>query len=278
VRTVAKKQTTAEQLPATLSPNAFKRYGNIEARHMELPALKLLQHPSPEVKQRHELRAGSFYHAILEEDLGEELQVVVLFVHVGGVIRSPRLTDGSGGLILARSPDDINWETPFAKVPVTLPGGFKSEYDLRANVSASGLDKWGTSDPRDPKSPPAYTKQYTVLMRIVGIEGPVVYVPSRTGNIEVERLNTKVEVRAANGVPPRRQLFKLNCYERSSSPTISWFVPRWTAAGPLEDEKLAAACEAEAERLSSLFQHIVVVGGEEMDDHIPQAGATNVAY
>ena len=81
------------------------------------------------------------------------------------------------------------------------------------------------------KSPPAYTTAYTVVMRIIGIEGPVLYKPSRSGNVEVENLNTKIMVRQANGQHPRKQIYKLNCYERSSGPTISWFVPRWTAAG-----------------------------------------------
>ena len=76
---------TETHLPATEDLSHIKQFGNIGVEHMTLPALKLLQGLSPEVKEHHELRAGSFWHSILEQDLGKELDVVVHFVHAGGV-------------------------------------------------------------------------------------------------------------------------------------------------------------------------------------------------
>ena len=82
MRTVAKKQkaeTLPEirkeaPLPAIHDPKRFRRFGNVGITDMEIPALKLLQGLSPEVKENHALRAGHFYHSILEQDLGEELE------------------------------------------------------------------------------------------------------------------------------------------------------------------------------------------------------------
>ena len=62
---------------------------------MEIPALKLLQDASPEVKEHHHLRAGHWYHTILERDLGEVVQkVVVEIVHRSVDLWSPKNVRG----------------------------------------------------------------------------------------------------------------------------------------------------------------------------------------
>jgi len=248
---------------------------------MEIPALKLLQGLSPEVKANHELRAGRFYHSILEEDLGEELSVVVLLVHHSVVLRSPKNVRGVDSVLLAKAADGENWDKPNQRFTVQLQGGGRVEWFTNRNVKASGLLDWGSSDPTNRNSTPAAQHVYTVILRILSpqVEGPVIYVPSVTANRKVMQLNSKIDLRAAAGIPPLRQIYRIVPEERNAGQAVSWFVPNFTAAGELdvEDERFEEFME-QAGRLEALYPSIKVVGGEEIDDHVPHAGTSNAAF
>jgi len=267
--------------PAVRDPRQFRRFGNTGIEDMEIPALKLLQGLSPEVKANHELRAGRFYHSILEEDLGEELSVVVLLVHHSVVLRSPKNVRGVDSVLLAKAADGENWDKPNQRFTVQLQGGGRVEWFTNRNVKASGLLDWGSSDPTNRNSTPAAQHVYTVILRILSpqVEGPVIYVPSVTANRKVMQLNSKIDLRAAAGIPPLRQIYRIVPEERNAGQAVSWFVPNFTAAGELdvEDERFEEFME-QAGRLEALYPSIKVVGGEEIDDHVPHAGASNAAF
>jgi hypothetical protein len=94
------------------------------------------------------------------------------------------------------------------------------------------------------------------------------------------QLNSKIDLRAAAGVPPLRQIYRIIPEERNAGQAVSWFVPNFTAAGELlEKDPRFDEFMTQAERLSELYPAIKVVGGgEEIDDHVPHAGASNAAY
>ena len=290
MRTVAKKTRATEVAtrkeappPAVQNPAHYRRFGNIGIQDMEIPALKLLQGLSPEVKANHELRAGNFYHSILEQDLGEELQAVVLLVHHSVILRTPKNVRGVDSQVLARSADGINWDKPNQRFEVQLPHGGKTEWFTGRDVQASGLLDWGSSDPKNRNSTPAAQHVYTVIMRLLEpqIEGPVIYTGSVTANRKIMQLNSKIDLRAASGTPPLRQIYKVWPEERQGGAGISWFVPNFTAAGELpKDDKRFDEFMAQAERLDALYPSLKVVGGEAegLDDSIPHAGASNAAY
>ncbi len=267
--------------PAVRDPKQFRRFGNTTIADMEIPALKLLQGLSPEVKANHELRAGRFYHSILEEDLGEELTAVVLLVHHSVVLRSPKNVRGVDSVVLAKSADGVNWDKPNQRFTVQLQSGGKVEWFTNRNVEASGLLDWGSSDPANRNSTPAAQHVYTVILRILTphVEGPVIYTGSVTANRKIMQLNSKIDLRMAAGVPPLRQIYRMIPEERNAGQAVSWFVPNFTAAGeiPADDARVQEFL-AQAEQLETLYPSIKVVGGEEIDDHVPHAGAANAAF
>ena len=269
-------------LPAVQDPKLFRRFGNVGIQDMEIPALKLLQGLSPEVKANHALRAGHFYHSILEEDLGDELSVVVLLVHHSVVLRSPKNVRGVDSVVLAKAADGVHWDKPNQRFEVQLPTGKKTEWFTGRDVRSSGLLDWGTSDPDNRNSTPAAQHVYTVIMRLLEpqIEGPVIYTGSVTANRKIMQLNSKIDLRAAGGIEPLRQIYRLWPEERQGGQGISWFVPNFTAAGELSRSDPAfAEFMAQAERLDALYPSIKVVGGDDqMDDSIPHAGAANAAF
>jgi hypothetical protein len=259
----------------------FRRFGNIGIQDMEIPALKLLQGLSPEVKANHQLRAGRFYHTILEEDLDEELKVIVLLVHHSVVLRSPKNVRGVDSQVLARSADGVHWDKPNQRFEVQLQHGGKVEWFTGRDVLSSRLLDWGSSDPQNKNSTPAAQHVYTVIMRLLEpqIEGPVIYTGSVTANKKIMQLNSKIELRAAQGINPLAQVYRMWPEERQGGQGISWFVPNFTADGQLPDgDPRIEEFTAQAERLDALYPSIKVVGGGDLDDSIPHAGASNAAF
>jgi len=286
MRTVAKKKTDVavreEALPPAIrDPKRFRRFGNIGVTDMEIPALWILHALSKVVKANRDLEPGNFYHSILEEDLGRELEVVVLLVHHHVRLETPK--DPRGGLpqTLAKAMDGKNWDKPNQRFEVQFPSGKKGEYFTGKNVENSGLLEWGTSDPNNPNSVPAARHVYTVILRILKphVEGPIIYSGSVSTNKKIMQLNSKIDLRAAAGVEPLRQIYRLTTEERQGPQGGNWFVPNFTAAGELaEDDPRFEEFMAQAERLNELYPSIKVVGVEDLDDEIPAAGANNAAF
>ena len=289
MRTVSKKkaETLPEvreeaPLPAVRDPRRFQRFGNIGVKDMEIPTLQLLQKMSKVLEVDHALRAGSFYHSILEQDLGRELDVVVILVHHSVVLKTPRDPRGALPTILARAADGFNWDKPNTRFEVQYPSGKKGEYFTGKNVQASGLQEWGTSDPDNRNSVPAASDVYTVIMRLLEpkIEGPVIYTGTVTTNKKIRELNSKIDLRSLGGVEPLRQIYKLTSEERQGAQGGTWFIPNFAPNGELdEDDPRFDEFLAQGERLNELYPSIKVVGGSEpLDDEIPSAGASNRAF
>jgi len=164
---------------------------------------------------------------------------------------------------------------------VMLPTGQKVEWFTGRNVESSRLLDWGSSDPNNKNSTPAAQHVYTVIMRLLEpkIEGPVIYTGSVTANRKIMQLNSKIDLRAAAGVPPLRQIYRITAEERQGGQGISWFVPNFTAAGEIPDGPEFDEFMSQAERLDALYPSIKVIGSDGIDDQIPdRAGASNAAY
>ncbi len=279
MRAVAKRNTTEV---AVHNPEDFVRLGNVGIQDMEIPALKLLQGLSPEVKENHALRAGRWYHTILERDLGPIVQKAVIeVVHRSVDLWSPKDVRGVESKLLARSADGVNWDRPNQIFPVLLANGLKVEWNTRSNVGASGLLNWGSSNPNDPNSTPAANLVYTLILRIIepeGIGAPCIYIPSKMARKAVMRLNSRIDARMAK-TPPLKQLFSISAVEKSGrSPGISWFEPDFSSAGELDDPELYEVIKAEARRFAEHYHAIQVVGDNKLDDDIPHAGKDNAAF
>ena len=290
MRTMAKKPAAVPATrpsappPAVQDPKRFRRFGNITAQDMEIPALRILHALSNVVKKNPELEPGHFYHSILEEDLGDQLDVVVLLVHHSVVLKTPKDPRGKEfPQTLARAADAKNWDKPNQRFEVTLPGNRKVEYFTDRNVDASGLLEWGSSDPTDRNSLPAAQHVYTTIMRIIEpyIEGPVIYSGSVMTNKKIMQLNTKIDLRAAGGVEPLRQIYRLTSEEKTGTQGGNWFIPNFTAAGQLaEDDPLFEEFLAQAERLQALYPTIKIIGQDDVvdADDLSLAGANNPAF
>lgn len=130
---------------------------------VQLPWLKLLQGTTPGLHEKG-LRQGNFFHSIIEEELdGDEgLDIVVILALKPRYMLFNPLDQGGG--ILARAEDGVHWEPANHTFEVKLDKGKTTVHWRTANtVAASGLAKWGSTDPSDPKSPPAADLQYRYI-------------------------------------------------------------------------------------------------------------------
>lgn len=237
---LAPRQFGDANLPDHLRTSPRESFGNRNIQDMIVPRLKLLQGLSPEVKQSDgELVAGRWYHSVADEMLGKEIRIVPVLVQGTFAAWTPRVRGGGEPQLLFSSLDRETWDRPNEEFPVTLEGGRKVTWRTGSDVGDTrhgDLTAWGSSDPDNPKSPPAAALTYRCIFFLMDRPEPlpVMYIASRTAIQPIKELITKVEFR---GVHQCGQIFKAKVVEKSKDGT-SWFAPSFEADGVVEDKQL----------------------------------------
>lgn len=131
------------------------------AADVEIPRVKLMQALSPELEEYGDIKQGEFWHTLAEKNFGNAVRITPVYVDQSFILWRPRDT---GGGILARAADGIHWSPPNGEYAVELKGGAKVTWRTAPTVAASGLDKWGSSNPTDGNSPPAATRMFNVVI------------------------------------------------------------------------------------------------------------------
>lgn len=221
---------------------ALAQYGaqgteDIGREDMDIPRLKLLQGLSPELQTDDSLRAGMYYHTALAEGRKPPLYAVVVFWAKRYVLWNPR---DAGGGILARADDAVHWQPANATFKVKLDrkdGGAEVIWKTKPTVAESGLDRWGSMNPADDKSPPAATLSYDLLLAFPGEPDwmPAVFSFQRSSIGQGRKLLTKLKT-------IRRPLFgtvwEWKSFVDSNSRNDQFYNTEAVAAGPLSDERL----------------------------------------
>jgi len=167
----AKKElaiASGSQLPAFMQEDSGKGLENMRAEDMATPRLILMQALSKELLKNNALSAGDFFHSATEEIFSEPLLVTPIYYDRRYLLWNPR---DSGGGILARSDDGVNWSPPNAEFDVKLDkkdGGHKVKWKTAPTVAKSGLAEWGSMNPADPQSPPAATLMHNFVFAFPG--------------------------------------------------------------------------------------------------------------
>lgn len=166
--TVARVEEAPKNL-ATAVPDFMAQYAgqgteNIGQNDVETPRIKLLQGLSPEIEQFDDAKVGQFWHSLLNMNLGSSLTVVPVWVDKMAILWNPR---ESGGGILARSYDLINWTPEAGEAKVKINKGTKEvTWKWGRSVTASRLMEWGSSDPGDSNSQPAATAMVNIVVAL----------------------------------------------------------------------------------------------------------------
>lgn len=188
------KRESNEVAPTTGSvpvvPDFMKQYAgqgteNLKASDVALPFIRLTQATSPQVAE-HSVSPGSYWHTLAEMDLGKELRVVGIMTDARAILWRPR---EAGGGILARSDDLQKWNPSNAVFDVPINKNTKTvKWATKGSVAESRLLEWGTFDPDDPKSSPAATYMYNMVVCLPDFLGlPPAVISMQRASIRVAR-------------------------------------------------------------------------------------------
>jgi hypothetical protein len=146
------------EFPALLREHASPH--GLGVGDVEVPRLKLLQASSPELANFKSAKAGDFWHDLIEEPVGSTVRICPVFINWRFILWRPR---GAGGGILARADDSKHWTPADTEFTVKLDNGHEVTWRTARTVAASGLNKKGSYDPSDPRSPTAATRMYSIV-------------------------------------------------------------------------------------------------------------------
>jgi hypothetical protein len=145
----------------TQLPGFVRKYaGQLGVGDGEIPRLKLLQAHSPELVEFNNAREGEFWHSLVDDRLGSAVRICPIYIDWRFILWRPR---EAGGGILARADDGQHWMPADTEFTVKLESGFEVKWRTAHTVAASRLDKRGSYNPSDPKSPPAATRMYSIV-------------------------------------------------------------------------------------------------------------------
>ena len=219
---------------STESADFMKKYGNvgtesISASEVETPRLVLMQALSPEV-EKYDAKQGSYWHSILEQDLGSALKVVPVYVEKTAVLWRPR---SEGGGVLARQVG-TRWEPSNTKFEVTQ-GGRTVIWDTKGSVAESNLLSWGSSVPGDARSLPAATLTINFVFMLPDRPeaSPVIMSFSKTA---IKPANKLLSALKLSGKPSFGMRFVLSA-EKTTNPKGSFFMPKFTMDGLTSEEE-----------------------------------------
>lgn len=238
VATVKGASTTlvAASSPDFMRKDAGKGVENLSTSDLEIPRLVLLQSLSEEVTEGDE-KAGSFYHTILEESLAsksEALKIVPIWADIRYILWRPR---HEGGGILARADDGVHWNPANAEFDVQPSKDSKDRATWKTadTVQASGLDKFGSSQPKDPNSQPAAVKMWCFVVVLPDHPklGPMVLTFQRGGAKIGANFSSKIKF--ADGAPAYGQIFEMTS-KMVDTGSGDFYQPSLTRVGYVADE------------------------------------------
>lgn len=144
-------------------PGFVRKYGGhggLGLGEGEIPRLKLLQAQSPELVKFSNAREGEFWHSLVDDRIGSTVRICPIYIDWRFILWRPR---AAGGGILARADDGKHWTPADTEFAVKLESGHEVKWRTAGTVAASGLNKRGSYDPSDPKSPAAATRMYSIV-------------------------------------------------------------------------------------------------------------------
>ena len=137
--------------------------GNLDASDIKPPEVKLLQATSPECAEQPGAQAGCFWLTGQNLNLGPEIVGTPIILKKSYVLWNPTKSLDSK-VPLAVASDGIHWDVPNQTFEVFFPNNRTPyKWATKRTVAESGLDKFGSSQPDNPRSTPAASMTYQML-------------------------------------------------------------------------------------------------------------------
>ena len=227
--------------------------GNLDASDIKPPEVKLLQATSPECAEQPGARAGEFWLTGQNLNLGPEIVGTPIILKKSFVLWNPtKSLDFKGPL--ATASDGIHWDIPNQVFDVRYPNNpTVYKWTTKRTVAESGLDKFGSSRPEDPRSTPAANATYQMLWAFRLPDGRPqlgVITNSRTGIKPMKELFGMID---GKNVDHFFQKFRINAVRLSMRPGEYFFGYKYFAAGLVENE-------TEGDQFKALYERFKKAG------------------
>lgn len=222
--------------------------GNLDASDLKPPEVKLLQATSPEVAEQPGAVAGSFWLTGQNLNLGPEILGTPIILRKSYLLWNPTKSLDSK-VPLAVASDGIHWDVPNQIFEVYFPNN-RTPYTWKTKktVAESGLDKFGSSQPDNPRSTPAASMTYQMLWAFRLPDGRPqlgVITNSRTGIKPMKELFGMID---GKGVDHFFQRYRIQAVRLSVRPGEYFFGYKYFAAGLVDNESEGDSYKALHER------------------------------
>ena len=217
------------RLPAFIQEQA--RLGTLDADDLEMPRLKLLQASSPELAQFNNAKKGEFWHSLIHESFGSTVRICPTYIDWRFILWRPR---EAGGGILARADDAKHWLPADTEFTVKLKTGQEVKWRTARTVAASGLDRRGTYNPSDPKSPPAATRMYSIVCSFPDRQDlpPAVVILQRAA---IKAATKLIDILKEQRAPSFGLILEMNSF-KDKSPSGEFYNYAFEMVGMIEDK------------------------------------------
>lgn len=241
-------------LPAHLQKSRGRGKENIDQSDMIIPRVALMQSTHKEVEEG-KTKSGRFWHTVLEEDLGPQLDDLVIIHHSKRyTLWKPR---HEGGGLLARASDGRRWDPAFRGMEFEIqPDKMRPRHKVKWKIDKDGivsrdegLGAWGTSDPENVDSQPAATLSHVlVCVSLSRLDiGPFVVLLQRTSEKVGKALLTKINL---DSVDLFGQVYAMSA-KSDSGPSGDYYQYAFTKNGHVMDAEVFAKLESLYERFEA---------------------------
>ncbi len=218
------------------------RVDRVDVDNLEIPRLKLLQASSHELTEFNNANEGEFWHSLTRESHGSNVRICPIYIDWRFILWRPR---EAGGGILARADDGKHWTPADTEFAIKLKSGHEVKWRTARTVAASGLNKRGTYNPNDSKSPPAATRMYSIVCSFPDRRDlpPAVVTLQRAANKIATKLISILKVQRA---PTFGLIFEMRSF-KDKSPSGEFYNYAFEMVGPVEhkpfyEENFAQYC------------------------------------
>ena len=221
--------------------------GNIDSSDLKPPKLKLLAGMSPEVMDGIPgAQPGTFWLTILNLNLGQNVIVTPILLRKSYHAWAPKTqANAEQKGPLATASDGIHWDNPNQTFEVRFPGN-QTVYKWKIGklVTDGNCNKFGSSQPDDPKSKPIATLTYDIL---VLVELPnskkqlAVWTSARTGVTPTQNFISTVMAMGVDQFYQRYRIVMLKKFGPSNDP---YFTYDYQFIGNIQDEAEGDAARA----------------------------------
>ena len=186
--------TSFADMPEHLKNESAAGINGLDSSDFKLPRIKLLQALSPEVRAYPgKAIPGHFWHSGANVSLGNDFKFVPASASKRAILWSSR---NNGAKLVAFSSDGRNWSMGGNQSHELTVKGLPKPVMVNTgkDVVSSRLLEWGSSNPADPKSPPAATLIYEYLCYLPDHPemSPCIMGMYRTAIDNAKKLNTSL--------------------------------------------------------------------------------------